>query len=304
MENGAGRHWGTSPRGRFSSFEGGPGTRKFLGNATARHTLALRRAFPARIHARKGPGRFRAADAPAPIGAATATVEPIAEMGLTTVNVLGTRFALPRFDLVRVHTFFLQTVCRLLAFTVFRLKIVGRENIPSRGPAVLVCNHVSYVDWLILTAAFRPVIRFIMHHSFFHVPVLRRIFKDAKVIPIASGLESPALLEASFERIAGELEKGEIVCVFPEGRLTRTGNTISFRPGVERIVRTTPVPVIPLCLNGLWGSYFSRKYGKPMSTKPFRRSWARTLLVVGKSLPPGEVTAPGLRRIVDSMKVD
>lgn len=211
---------------------------------------------------------------------------------------------MPFPDIARIHTFFLQSVCRILAFVVFRLKIVGHENIPLRGPAVLVCNHVSYVDWLIVTAAFWPVIRFIMHHSFFQVPIIRRIFKDARVIPIASALENPAVLEASFARIARELERGEIVCVFPEGRLTRTGGLISFRPGIERIVRTTPVPVIPLCLNGLWGSYFSRKYGKPMSAKPFRRAWSRVSLVVGKPVPPDEVTANGLRRIVNDMKQD
>lgn len=194
----------------------------------------------------------------------------------------------------------LQMVCRVLANTMYRLKIMGRENIPSHGPAVLICNHVSFVDWMIITTACRRPIRFVMHHSFFQLPLVGSIFRNAKVIAIASSLESPELLDSAFRNIASELGKGELVCYFPEGRLTRTGRTIKFRPGIERIIRDTPVPVVPMCLKGLWGSYFSRKYGKPMS-KPFRRLWSRISLVIGEPVPPRAVSAGRLHEIVNSL---
>ncbi len=193
----------------------------------------------------------------------------------------------------------LQFVCRVLSNTIYRLEVSGRENIPSHGPAVIVCNHVSFVDWMLLSSICRRPIRFVMHHGFFRLPLAGRIFRDARVIPIASALEDPALLDSAFRNIASELRKGELVCYFPEGRLTRNGKTIKFRPGIERIVRDTPVPVVPVCLKGLWGSFFSRKYGKPMS-KPFRRFWSRVSVIIGKPVPPREASAGRLREIVNS----
>lgn len=202
-----------------------------------------------------------------------------------------------------IPEFLFRFLCWILANIVYRLKVVGRENIPLEGPVVLVCNHVSFVDWLIISSASPRPIRFVMHYSFLEVPFTRRIFKDTGVIPIAGSRENPEILDAAFEKIAENLEAGEAVCIFPEGKITKDGKMNPFRPGVERVIRTTPVPVVPMALDGLWGSFFSRKYGKAM-TKPFRRIRSRIRLVIGQAIPPEEVSAERLYKLVSGLKSD
>lgn len=186
-----------------------------------------------------------------------------------------------------IPEFLFRFVCFILAHVLYRLKVEGRERIPLAGPAVLVCNHVTFIDWLVISAACQRPMRFVMHHSFFELPFTGRFFRDAKVIPIAGMKEDPAILEAAFTRIAHELREGELVCLFPEGKLTTDGEMAPFRTGVERIVKENPVPVIPMHLGGLWQSIFS-KYSP---RRPLRRVWSRVRLVVGDPLPPGGVSA-------------
>src|SRR5262249_40946815 len=153
----------------------------------------------------------------------------------------------------------------LLIHSVYRLDKSGLDSIPDEGPAVLVCNHVSFVDALIVAAACRRPIRFVMDHRIFRVPILNFVFRTSRCIPIAPARENAALLEAAYEEIARALRNGELVCIFPEGRITDTGELYPFRGGISRIVESTPVPVVPLALRGLWGSFFSRKDGAAMS---------------------------------------
>jgi 1-acyl-sn-glycerol-3-phosphate acyltransferase len=193
--------------------------------------------------------------------------------------------------------FLFRFLCWVIAKVMYRLQFIGRDNLPVDGPAVLVCNHVSLVDWLIIASACPRPIRFVIHHSFLSIPLTRRIFKDAKVIPIAGTREDPEILESAFARVAAELRAGELVCIFPEGKITQDGEMDRFRPGVERIIRETPVPVIPMALNGLWGSFFSRKDGKPLR-RPFRRVWSRVALTIGEAVLPGEVSAERLEQLV------
>ncbi len=199
-----------------------------------------------------------------------------------------------------VPEFLFRFLCWVIANLMYRLRVIGRDNLPMDGAAVLVCNHVSYVDWLIVASACPRPIRFIMHYSFLQIPVTKRIFRDAKVIPIAGSKENPEILESAFERIACELRDGEIVCIFPEGRITSNGEVGTFRPGIDRILRQTPVPVIPMALNGLWGSYFSKKDGKAFR-KPFRRIWSRVSLVIGQAISPNEATPEKLHKSVSEL---
>ena len=192
-----------------------------------------------------------------------------------------------------IPEFLLRFVAWILTHVLYRLRTVGREQIPMAGPAILVCNHVSLVDLLIIAGACKRPVRFVMHHGFLALPLVGWLFRDAKVIPIAPARESVATLDAAYDRIARELAAGEIVCVFPEGRLTTDGRMNPFRPGIERIVERTPVPVIPMALKGLWGSFFSRRHGRAMR-KPFRRVWSRITLVIGAPVAPAQVTATGL----------
>ena len=191
----------------------------------------------------------------------------------------------------------LWQMVRLLAHTMYRIRCQSLNRIPVCGPAVLVCNHVSYVDWLIIASACRRPVRFVMHQSYYRLPLLRRLFRMARAIPIDSGRKHPAVLFSAFKQIDAALRAGSLVCLFPEGRLTRTGRIEGFRPGIERIVRRYPVPVIPLALRGLWGSFFSHKYGPPMRHWP-RSVGGRVELTVGRGIPPLRVTAQRLHLAV------
>ncbi len=184
-----------------------------------------------------------------------------------------------------VPEFTLRLWSWLLVNILYRLKVRGHENIPDSGPALLVCNHVSYIDWLIISGGVRRPLRFVMHYKLTLNPLLRSILRQAKVIPIATQKESPEILEAAYDQISLALRSGELVCLFPEGALTRDGEMGEFRPGIERILERDSVPVVPIALKGLWGSLFSHKDGAALKKFP-RRFWHRVGLNVGQCLPP------------------
>ena len=190
--------------------------------------------------------------------------------------------------------FALRFVIWVLAHVLYRVRIVGREHLPIRGPAVLVCNHVTFVDWLIIGGASAQPLRFVMHYSFMNIPVAKHLFKDAKIIPIAGAKEDPETLEKAFERISTALADNEIVCIFPEGKLTTDGKMNVFRPGIEKIIARNPVPVVPMALVGMWGSMFSKSKDKRVG----RRLWSRVTLLVEPAIPPASVTAADLEQRV------
>ncbi|MCC7416649.1 MAG: 1-acyl-sn-glycerol-3-phosphate acyltransferase, partial [Acidobacteria bacterium] len=180
----------------------------------------------------------------------------------------------------------------------------GLDHVPERGPAVVVCNHVSFVDALVIAAACRRPIRFVMDHSIFRVPVLNFVFRTSRAIPIAPAREDAARLERAYDEIARALEAGDLVGIFPEGRITDTGEMYPFRSGIRRIVERTPVPVVPMALRGLWGSFFSRK-GGPAMTRPFRRApFARIALVATAPVPAAQATPEALQATVQSLRGD
>lgn len=203
-----------------------------------------------------------------------------------------------------IPEFTLRFAAFMLTWFSYRLKVTGESNIPETGPALLVCNHVTFVDWLFLGGAVRRPVRFVMYAGFAKHPITRALVADAKVIPIASAKEDPEALQRAMDQIAHELEAGELVCIFPEGKLTDTGEIEPFRTGVERILARSPVPVVPMALRGLWGSFFSKYDGKAFD-KPFRRGmWSRVELVVGTAVPPGEASAAGLQEQVAALRGD
>jgi 1-acyl-sn-glycerol-3-phosphate acyltransferase len=199
--------------------------------------------------------------------------------------------------------FVMRFLIWLLVHTVYRMRERGLENLPEEGAAVLVCNHVSFVDALVIAAACRRPIRFVMDHQYFRLPVLKFVFRTGRAIPIAPRKEDPALMERAFDEVARSLEDGDLVCIFPEGRLTGTGDLGPFRPGIERIVQRTPVPVVPIALRGLWGSFFSRKDGGAMR-RPFRRVWSRIEVVCGEPVPAAEANAEALQQRVLALRGD
>ena len=202
-----------------------------------------------------------------------------------------------------IPEFLMRFLVWLLVHTIYRVRHRGEEHLPAEGPAVLVCNHVSFVDALVISAGCRRPIRFVMDHAIFRLPILSFVFRTARAIPIASRKENAALTERAFDEVAKALGDGDLVCIFPEGRITTTGDLNPFRPGIERILARTPVPVVPMALRGLWGSFFSRKDGRAMR-RPFRRFWSRIEIVCGPPIPPHAATAPALEGEVRALRGD
>jgi 1-acyl-sn-glycerol-3-phosphate acyltransferase len=186
---------------------------------------------------------------------------------------------------------------------MYRLRTEGLERIPDAGPAVLVCNHVSFMDALVIGGCCRRPVRFVMDHRIFKIPVLNFVFRTAGAIPIASARENPVMLERAYDRIAQYLDAGDVVCIFPEGKITADGELNPFRSGIERIIERNPVPVIPMALRGLWGSFFSRQGGPAMLRLP-RRFWSKIALAVGTPVAPEHASAAALRPLVAELRGD
>jgi 1-acyl-sn-glycerol-3-phosphate acyltransferase len=200
-----------------------------------------------------------------------------------------------------VPEFLLRFLAWLLVHFIYRLKTRGVENIPAQGPALLICNHVGFADALVISAACPRPIRYIMESSIFRIPVLSSIFRGMKAIPVAPAKENAEVYERAFQIVAQELRDGQLVCIFPEGRLTSDGEIGEFRAGMMRILKETPVPVVPMALTGLWDSMFSRKYGALWRRWP-RRFWPRIGLVVGPSIPPENANLQVLREAVVGLR--
>jgi 1-acyl-sn-glycerol-3-phosphate acyltransferase len=193
-----------------------------------------------------------------------------------------------------VPEFLLRFLSWLLVHVIYRLRVEGIDKIPDHGPALLICNHVSFVDPIVISAACRRPVRFIMEASIFRIPVLNTVFRGMKAIPVAPAKEDPEVYERAFAVVAQELRAGQLVCIFPEGRLTQDGEIREFRAGILRILKETPVAVIPLALSNLWGSMFSRFAKAPWKRLP-RRCLARIKLAVGDPVAPGDVDLERLR---------
>lgn len=189
-----------------------------------------------------------------------------------------------------------ESMVRVVALSLFslfyRVKVCGEEKLPKSGGALLVCNHVSYVDAIILQLGSPRVVRFISYEEFFKVPVLGFFLRLFKTIPISEKHAKDAI------RIAAErLAQGEIVCIFPEGELTRTGKTHGFKKGFELIARRAGVPVVPVHLDSLWGSIFSFSGGKYFLKRPLQIPWSATVSF-GEPVDPEKATAIGMRQAV------
>jgi 1-acyl-sn-glycerol-3-phosphate acyltransferase len=216
-------------------------------------------------------------------------------IGLLNALVAGYIFLL-------VPEYLLRFIAFVLSRLVYRFKVRGDENIPAEGAAILVCNHVSFVDAMLLMAASPRPIRFIMDHRIFATPVLGAIFRLAKAIPIASRDEDPEAYENAFAQARRVLDEGDLLAIFPEGGITRDGTLGAFKGGVMKVLQTHPVPVVPLALTNLWGSYFSRIERGQAMVKPFRRGlWNRIGLLAAPALPAAAVTPERLREEVAAL---
>jgi len=198
-----------------------------------------------------------------------------------------------------VPEYLLRFVAFLLTRTMYRLRVAGDVHIPTEGAAIVACNHVSFVDAIVLMAVSPRPIRFLMDHRIFRVPVLGWLFRLAKAIPIAPQKEDPAAYAAAFEAADRVLAEGDLLGIFPEGAITRDGELQPFKAGVVKILERRPVPVVPVALRNLWGSYFSRIENGTAMVRPFRRGlFSRVGLVAGEPMAPEQVTPEALRERV------
>ncbi len=210
-------------------------------------------------------------------------------------------FAVTAFIYARVPEFLLRFLAWLVARVLYRIRVAGLEHVPAEGPALVVCNHVSFADALVLSAAVHRPMRVVMEASIFRIPLVNAVFRGMKAIPITSAREDLAAREAAFAQVLAELAAGQLVCIFPEGRLTADGEIGEFRPGLMRIMKQQPVAVVPVALSGLWGSALSRRYRGIARCLP-RRLWSRIGVTVGAPLPPEAVTPELLRERVLSLR--
>jgi hypothetical protein len=202
-----------------------------------------------------------------------------------------------------VPEFLMRFLAWLLVHTFYRVDKEGLDRIPSEGPCVIVCNHVSFVDAIVIAACVRRPIRFVMDHRIFRIPLLNFVFRTMRTIPIAPAKEDPALKERAFEEAAAALRAGEVVGIFPEGKLTETGELNVFRPGLQRILEQAPAPVVPMALRGLWGSFFSRS-DPGRALKKIRGLFSRIALVAGPPVPPERATLEFLQQQVLALRGD
>ncbi len=208
---------------------------------------------------------------------------------------------------IYIYSLLPEFLMRFLAWIainiVYRIRPSGLENIPSHGPAVVVCNHVSFMDPIILGGSVTRPMRFVMHYKIFQIPLLSFIFRNAKAIPIASAKEDQQMMDAAFDKVDAELAAGHIVCIFPEGGITSDGEIQRFRRGIEKIIERRPVAVIPAALGRLWGSWFSRRKGGGIRKIP-GRLFARVPVMFGAAVAPADASAEKLELLVRTLRGD
>ena len=202
-----------------------------------------------------------------------------------------------------VPEFVIRFMMWVLSKIMYRVKRYNLQVVPDEGAAVIVCNHVTFVDTLFIAGSIQRRIRFVMDRAFFKIPVLNYIFRKGRVILIASKKEYPDVYERAFDEISAALRDGDVVCIFPEGKLTLDGSMDIFKPGIEKIIARDPVTIIPLALRGLWGSFFSKKEGAAISrwTRGFR---SKVEVIAGDPVAPEGVTAEYLHDLVSRLRGD
>ena len=204
-----------------------------------------------------------------------------------------------------VPEFLMRFLSWVLVRALYRLELHGIEkHVPDEGPALIVCNHVTYMDALILSASIPRPVRFVMYYKIFNIPVMRWIFRTGKAIPIAGAKEDPEIMRKAFDAVDAALAEGEIVCIFPEGALTKDGNIAPFKGGVEKILERRPVPVVPMALRNMWTSMWSKRDGRLARMRVPRRFRAHIEVMAGEPVPGREANAAGLEARVRALRGD
>lgn len=188
---------------------------------------------------------------------------------------------------------------KVIVRCLYRIRYVDFHHIPETGPAIIICNHVTYMDGMVIDAGLKRPVRFLIDEDIYNVPGVHYFMSLYKAIPIAPNRES---VQKALDKVSEALDNGELVCIFPEGSLTYTGNMTRFKFGVEWMLKRNPVPVIPMALRGLWGSIFSRKYlGQRYPFLP-RSLFRKVRAICGPVIPPEMAHVNRLQREVMRLK--
>jgi 1-acyl-sn-glycerol-3-phosphate acyltransferase len=241
------------------------------------------------------------------VGSALVSIFVLSVLSLSIVELFAImavgNFLVAIYVYRQVPEFTQRFISYLLSHCMYRVSVEGRQHIPETGAALIVANHVSYVDALILMGTSTRPVRFVMDKSISEMPVLKYVFRHAGVIPICSPRKCTETYKQAFEQIEQALHNEEVVCIFPEGRLTSDGELGEFRPGVEKILKRSPVPVIPMALKGLWGSFFSHKGGHALTKRP-KRFWSKIEVKIGQVLGPGQLDRHKLQQEVQELLIN
>jgi len=199
-----------------------------------------------------------------------------------------------------VPEFLMRFLVWMLIHTIYRVRVTGMDNIPDEGPVIVASNHVSFADPLILGGMIRRPVRFVMYYKIYKIPVLNFIFRTGKAIPIAGRSENPEILENAYCSMHDVLEAGDVLGIFPEGKITADGEINEFKRGIDKIIAQQPVPVVPVALCNMWGSLFSRR--DPLHKRRPYKFWSLIELRIGKAIPPEEVSAERLQQEVQKLR--
>ena len=220
---------------------------------------------------------------------------------LLAVAVLNAFAAIYIFSLV--PEFLMRFIAWVLTKMMYNVDVKGiEEHVPDEGAALIVCNHVSYMDALILGGAIPRPARFVMYYKIFHIPVASWFFKTARAIPIAGAKEDPDIMQKAFDEVDKALAEGEIVGIFPEGKLSTDGEIAEFKSGVEKILARRAVPVVPVALKGMWASMFSKRNSKLGQLRVPHRFRAHIEVEAGPAVPAAEVSAQVLEAKVKALR--
>jgi acyl-[acyl-carrier-protein]-phospholipid O-acyltransferase / long-chain-fatty-acid--[acyl-carrier-protein] ligase len=200
------------------------------------------------------------------------------------------------YALATLPDFFVRFTLWMLTHTIYRIRILGTPNIPERGPALLVCNHVSMVDGALVGACVQRFVRFLVYGPYFRRPLVHGLLGRLHAIPVTAGSKREVL--AAIERARAELQAGHVVCIFAEGAISRTGNLLPFKRGFERMVEGLDVPIVPVYLDRVWGSVFSFKRERFLWTLPERLPYPVTVSF-GDPLPSGATASEVRMAIMD-----
>ena len=201
----------------------------------------------------------------------------------------------------QVPEFVLRFCLWMLSHTMYRVDQKNLDNLPDEGAAVIVANHVCFVDAMLIAGACRRPRRFVMDKPIYENKGLNWFFRLAQAIPITSERRDPVAYQYAMDQVSEALSNGEVVCIFPEGRLTRTGEIDTFRRGIELILERNPVPVLPVALRGLWGSFFSHGNGSALNSLP-KRFWSKVDIHAGAMVTAEDATSVYLESTIRALR--